>query len=308
MLKKLLFIGFCFLSLLDFLASFDSRLDLLSHFKLQFCLGICIGILAYGWKKSWILVCIGLFTLGIHLTQIIPWYIPAQNTAAPTNTKLALKILLANVYFDNHQTLALETLVTQENPDLVILQEAHKAQIEMMDALEERYPFSFRPPQNNPFGLALWSKYSFENPQFLLLADAELPSLKGSLKISGHTLNLFTTHLSSPIRKPAIHRNRQLKALGKYLQGKENYLVLGDFNTSMWSPYYKAFEKETGLKNCRKGFGILPSWPAQIPSWARIPIDQCLVSQSLDIQSMHVGTAIGSDHLPLLIEVSLANQ
>lgn len=304
-LQKFLFLGICLLSFLDRLAVFHPHLDLLSHFKMQFCIAIFLGLLPLIWKKSWKTIFIGLIALGLNLYQILPWYVPAQSSLSQAQTSRPLKILLANVFFDNHQVDALHKLIQDQAPDLVVLQEANRDQIQMMQTFGQEFPYSFRPPEFTSFGLGLWSRYPIQQARFLLLADAELPSLSGTLDMGSQQIHLFTTHLSSPIRKPAIYRNRQLNALGQHLKAQTNSLVLGDFNTSMWSPFYQALESQTGLANCRLGFGVLPSWPAQLPTWARIPIDQCLISPNLHIKEIFLGNNIGSDHLPLIITVMI---
>ena len=38
-------------------------------------------------------------------------------------------------------------------------------------------------------------------------------------------------------------------------------VVMADLNTTMWSPYYRRFVKQTALKNAARGRGILSTWP-----------------------------------------------
>lgn len=71
----------------------------------------------------------------------------------------------------------------------------------------------------------------------------------------------------------------------------------------MWSPSYKRFVKGSGLKNVRKGFGVLPSWPTFLPVGG-IPIDHCLV-RGLSVESVELGQTVGSDHYPLFVSLSL---
>ena len=37
-------------------------------------------------------------------------------------------------------------------------------------------------------------------------------------------------------------------------------MVVGDLNATMWSAPYRSLIDSTGLRNARRGFGILPSW------------------------------------------------
>jgi endonuclease/exonuclease/phosphatase (EEP) superfamily protein YafD len=71
----------------------------------------------------------------------------------------------------------------------------------------------------------------------------------------------------------------------------------------MWSSYYSSLEEKSGLNNARKGFGVLPTWPANMP-FINIPIDHCLVSKEFNVENAEIGSDIGSDHYPLVISVS----
>lgn len=320
-LHRLIFFGLCVFSFADLLGTWHPKLDLLGQFKLQICLLLALGLLQLLWQRAWKSLSLGGLVLALNLFQLLPWYLPQQlpqsltaqltggsalaASTLPHPSAPRLSLLLANVYFDNHRVDTLEAQIQTAQPDLVVLQEANQDQLNMMNQFAPQYPYGFK---SRHYGLAVWSHYPLADPQFLLLANQELPSLTARLQVGRQDIPFLTTHLSSPVRKPAHYRNHQLQALGNYLQQHpEIQLVLGDFNTSMWSPFYKQLETASGLQNCRKGFGVLPSWPSQLPAWARIPIDQCLVGARMQVTDMHLGTAIGSDHLPLLITLKLPN-
>jgi endonuclease/exonuclease/phosphatase family metal-dependent hydrolase len=56
----------------------------------------------------------------------------------------------------------------------------------------------------------------------------------------------------------------------------------------------------------RDGIGLLPSWPTFMYfDWLMIPIDHCLVSDDIRVIMAQLGEAIGSDHLPLIIELEI---
>ncbi|HEX2138714.1 MAG TPA: hypothetical protein VHG33_03270, partial [Woeseiaceae bacterium] len=58
------------------------------------------------------------------------------------------------------------------------------------------------------------------------------------------------------------------------------------------------------MKNAALGRGYLPTWPAGF-SLLKIPIDHCLVSDALHVASFDTGGDFGSDHLPIVIDLSV---
>jgi endonuclease/exonuclease/phosphatase (EEP) superfamily protein YafD len=86
----------------------------------------------------------------------------------------------------------------------------------------------------------------------------------------------------------------------------EPKICVGDLNASLWSPVYLDFAKQTKLTNVRQGFGLLPTWPTFMGfNWLMIPIDHCLVSSDICVVNAQTGERIGSDHLPLIVELKI---
>jgi endonuclease/exonuclease/phosphatase (EEP) superfamily protein YafD len=85
--------------------------------------------------------------------------------------------------------------------------------------------------------------------------------------------------------------------------GQNSLIVIGDFNSTPWHSDFRQLIKNSGLVNAQNGFGIQTSWHGNFPFWLRIPIDHCLHSKSLRTIRYTVGSNIGSDHLPLLVEL-----
>lgn len=305
---RLGFIGLALLSLSSYFGTLHPAFDMLANFRLQFCLALGFGLLLLFLLRCRFLLRAGLLLFAFEMLSVLSWYNKAQVIppvyALPPVTNSRIKVLSANVLFDNHRSGPLQALIDKENPDLVVLQEANDDLLAMMGRYREQLPYHFR-TRNLPYGLAVWSKLPILHPRFQLLGQGELPSLSGEIQLGSRRLSLFTTHLTSPIRRPALERNRQLRAMADYVrQHSDIDLILGDFNVAMWSPYYRAFEQASGFSNCRRGFGVLPSWPSQLPALARIPIDQCLTRGSVQVERMALGPNIGSDHLPVLLTLA----
>ena len=82
-------------------------------------------------------------------------------------------------------------------------------------------------------------------------------------------------------------------------------LLCADLNSTPWSPYFTDLLSGTGLLNGRQGFGVLATWNALWPRMAAIPIDHCLVSPNVAVRGLRYGPRVGSDHLPLIMDVAI---
>ncbi len=302
-------VGLMGLSLLNQVAVLHPGLDLLGQFKVQFYLALLLPLLLMALMRRWRFVLGLVFCLGLNAAEILPWYLPVSESKAQASFLLGreVKVFQANVLNTNSNVTALAKQIVQEQPDIVILLEFHPQHLTMMNGLGRAYPYRFTPPNKQYFGLGIWSRYPMNKTLLRFLGQSELPTLETRLEVDTQELHLLVTHLDSPVRVPAIRRNRQLNALGKHLQDiRPPVLVVGDLNVSMWSPYYKKFEKLSGLRNGRKGFGILPTWPSFFHPLVQIPIDHCLISPDLSLSEIHTGANVGSDHLPLIFNLHLS--
>ena len=89
---------------------------------------------------------------------------------------------------------------------------------------------------------------------------------------------------------------------------KDTALVLGDWNTPPWSPYFHAFLSISGLKGAD---GVL--WPPvtrvlAAPFGVRIgsSIDHVAVSPDVRVEGCETGPDLGSDHVPQVCRIRLS--
>lgn len=121
---------------------------------------------------------------------------------------------------------------------------------------------------------------------------------------NGATVELFVLHGPSAIRRVAAARHREfMRNLGTLAGAAgDTALVCGDFNATPWNGPYQELRDRGGLERDDPWRPFEWSYPV----WNRlfrVPIDQCLAGPALSVSS-RLGPEIGSDHLPLLAEVS----
>jgi len=279
--------------------------ELSSHFKLQYLL---VGFYTFIFfalvraKKIWLLV--SAFCIIVNLAEIVPWYFPAPAFAGATPGQ-HLRILHSNVLTSNRRYSEVISLVKAEQPDIAVFVEVSTVWAKELAVLSEMFPYSYHYQESERFGSAIYSKLPLKNPSVKAFSKRR-KSLFAEVEFQGKIISLILAHPTVPIKQQSfIERNRQLAGIGEYAgQVKNPLIVVGDFNTTMWSPFYKNMVKTGNLRNARSGFGILPTWPTFMPL-AYIPIDHFLVSQEIGVLKIRTGRKVGSDHLPLITDLVL---
>jgi endonuclease/exonuclease/phosphatase (EEP) superfamily protein YafD len=290
-------------------------LEVFSHFQLQyFILALILLSPLLLLRHRW-LGLVGLLSCTVlAVTQILPWYWPpAVLRPKPTPN---LTVLMLNLNTQNQQFEDVLALVRREQPDLALFMEVTDEWSMRLSRLSDRLPFSSQSALAYNPGIMLLSRFELQSTEVIRFVEGSTPSLRTIVDLKGQTLTLLAAHPLVPVKIQYFHaRNRQLEAMATYLRTRSSStLVLGDLNISMWSPYYQRFVRQTGLKNARQGFGLLPTWPTagtypQIPDWASlilsIPIDHCLVSPDIRVVAIRTGSKVGSDHRPMLVNLAI---
>lgn len=218
-----------------------------------------------------------------------------------------LRVLQANILTCNTNAAALLALVARENPDVVVLQEPDAWWLEKLAPLTNSYPVFAALPRDDNFGAAVYCKANALSADiFLLGAPAGVPSSRARIRINGKTVTVVGTHTPAPYNALMWRdRNSFTRELAQTLRETEGPLVVtGDFNNTPWSTHFRAFLKASGLLDSAQGRGPQPTWPTSCLPLARIPLDHCFHSEEVQVLAKRPGPSIGSDHLPLIIDLS----
>ena len=279
-------------------------LELFSHFRLQYlAIAAALACLLFALnKRRWAAVM--LVVAAVNVIPVYPWYV-AEARAAVSGAA-PLRLLLSNVYSGNGDTAALIDLVQAEDADIVFLQEITSRHSRELEELRGRFDYSLNIPRNDNFGIAVLSQRPFESARVIQSPPHGFPTLVVEVLIDRTPVTFVTTHPMPPLGTIGFEsRNKQLASIAGLVNSIEGPRVLiGDLNTTMWGHRYAQLIETTGLVDARYGFGVLPSWPTSLPV-AMIPIDHCLVSPEVSVVEVRTGPDIGSDHLPLIVELGL---
>ena len=294
------------LSVIAALALRPKYLELVCHFRVQYFIGAVALGLACVAIAEWAGAATSLASALINLPAFATLW-SAQRSADGTGRRF--KLMLMNVYrLNRHHRLCIEC-VGRHRPDVVVVQELDEEWARELECLRGDYPFADVQPMNDGSGIALFSREALELVPFVLPEDKARPGILA--RLSGSELTILSIHPRAPIRKGHFELRNQMLSAGaavmREIAGPK--ICVGDLNTTMWSRYFKDFVGQSGLRSVRDGFGILASWPTFMgPKWMMIPIDHCFVSNDIQVVSVTVGERIGSDHLPLIVELELPRE
>jgi endonuclease/exonuclease/phosphatase (EEP) superfamily protein YafD len=118
-------------------------------------------------------------------------------------------------------------------------------------------------------------------------------------------VNLVSVHLTRPWPfEESWGQISQTMALDGMLQNLSGPVVVaGDFNSVSIARIGKMVQRDIGL---RPAPGFPGTWPAALPSALGITIDQVYASPDLAFISRRLGQPTGSDHRPVVTEITRA--
>lgn len=293
------------LSLVGYLGRLNLYFEFASGYKLQFLL-MALCSLVYFWltrKKLWIVI--NLLCMMLNLAVILPWYFN-QPKIANQEQYQPLKVFSYNVLWSNKNYDQAIALVNQEQPDIAIFQEAVSHWHPKLTALKSNYPYHIRAEK---LEIEVYSKLPLNNSQIELYGTYR-GLVVTDIKVGDRLIKFVATHAYPQLYYGHAGwqiRNQHLEiGIGEFARNlQQSVIIMGDLNVSMWSPFYHSMIQRSGLRNARQGLGILPTHSIVAPQFAALsaPIDHCLVSSDIQVKNFKLGSAIGSDHLPIVAEL-----
>ena len=286
------------------LGSFHWLAELLTHFRVQAAIaGAALALICATLRLR--VVAVGVCALALlHLLPVLFYLVPRGSPDLDGAPRL--RVLQLNVHTTNRRHAAVERLVRETRPDLLALLEVNERWLAALSGLHPYYPHRIGRPQEDNFGIALFSRFPIDDLRLLPLHDERMYMITGRFSLGHPPVTIALAHLAPPSSAAlAALRNRQLDALSQLTGGDSvtETLLLGDLNTTPWSPFHARLERSAGLRNGARGLGLYPTWPAGFLP-LRIPIYHFLLSPGLRVASLELGPEVGSDHLPVLLEIA----
>jgi endonuclease/exonuclease/phosphatase (EEP) superfamily protein YafD len=281
-------------------ARLDWRADLITHFTVPALLVTLAAAAILVRRHRRIALGLGL----LAVLQAVPlWRYAGSNPVRPDRrSTVRLRLLMANVLTENTRYADLERLIQRERPDVVGLVEVTPDWVAGLAAVRAGYPYRLE-AAGGITGLMLWFRERperIDEPAWPLQGGS--PFIHAEFMFAGRRRHLWLVHPTMPFTRKDRPELAALAALVGQTPGSR--IIIGDLNTTEGSPRFADFLAATGLRDSRLGFGRQASWPADMPY--RITLEHALVSADLAVVARRLGPEIGSDHLPLIVELAPA--
>jgi endonuclease/exonuclease/phosphatase (EEP) superfamily protein YafD len=272
---------------------------LFEHFRFQYLwagvvfVAACGALRMCGWFDA------ALIATLIHALWVLP-DLSRSRRVLPAGTPL--RVLVINVHTSSSGFAQVRALIDDTKPDLIGLVEVDARWLAELAPSLAGYPNHIEDPRDDNFGVALYSIRPMIGSAEKV--GSQLPTIFATVDTAGAPVGVVLTHPIPPVSGAALDDEvAQLEAIATRVRSvKEPVIVMGDLNATPWSRPFRDFVAATGLCDSRAGFGLQASFPAA-SAVLRIPIDHVLISCSLGVRSRVIERDVGSDHLPVLVDL-----
>ena len=310
---SVLFIIFTFASLLRWNVWWIRIFD---YPRIQISTVLILLILAsfmfYRFSESWQFIVTGLLfaSLFYQARKIYRYtmFVPKQvKTYKGSDIENAVSLIVSNVEQPNRNSEALITQVKKMNPDLLLVLEADDWWEKQLSIFEKDYPYTLLKPQDNLYGMLLYSKFELQNTKVKYLVKDRIPSFEAIvISKAGNRFRIYCLHPKPPFpteSPTSVNRDGELLLVGKKAK-KENLpvIIFGDFNDVAWSNTTRLFQKVSELLDPRIGRGFFNTFHAKylLMRWS---LDHLFHSDHFQLIKIKRLKKIGSDHFPIYVRL-----
>ncbi|NVB78365.1 MAG: endonuclease/exonuclease/phosphatase family protein [Kofleriaceae bacterium] len=277
---------------------------LVEHFAVQMAFGgIAVTALAAAMRLRGYFDVAVVATL-LHALPVVRDQV-AEHRVVPTGTNV--RVLVLNVHTSSTSYAAVRRLIDDVQPDVLGLVEVDQHWLDKLAPSTSRFVGKIEHPQDDNFGVALYAREAFEGSIEWL--GSALPTAVANVSVEGTRLSVILTHPIPPVSSEQLAaQERQLAAVADRVHELGGpVVVMGDLNATPWSSPFRDFVARSGLCDSRAGFGLQTSFPAS-STILRIPIDHVLTSCNVGIADRRIERDVGSDHLPVVVELVVSRE
>lgn len=224
--------------------------------------------------------------------------------------KAHIKILQFNVLYLNEELKNAIPWIIKQDADIVVLQEISEPRANELTELKNHYSWSQikTNDRRKAFGMAIFSNLAVSKFDYIDIGDGENNYSLTEFSINGGKLHMYEIHTQSPVTPLLFdQRNFELSVVAEAMsKDKAPYrMLVGDMNSTIYSPYLQNVMKKVGLHSAQQGYHLEGTWNSFLPPELCIGIDHILVSKQIKIERREIGPDLASDHFPVITTLSL---
>lgn len=243
----------------------------------------------------------------LHVLWVNPlsWLPSAAPPLKPSSQRFV--VMSVNLLMVNDDTEGIASEIAQAHPDLLLVQEVSPLWAERFDAPDMRRLFPQRHviARSDSFGIGVLSPHALEIEELQL---SGLPALRGHVALGKRRLELINVHTLPPRTAAYTEEwNEMMRRVCQLVEHGPKPLVLaGDLNATPHARWYRELLSR-GLRGAHeeRGRGYATTWPNGLFPFPPIRLDHFLVSSGVGVISVTEGEGRGSDHRPIVAELSL---
>jgi endonuclease/exonuclease/phosphatase (EEP) superfamily protein YafD len=234
----------------------------------------------------------------------------AVKRASKPPGKSSLRLVISNVLMENREFDLWHRVIREADPDVIVALEVDAHWEKALEPLREAYPHVVSQVQDNYYGMVLYSRLKIDDARIRFLVQKDIPSIHATIQLhDGQHARLHALHPRPPEPindQDSAPRDAELILMGKEIdkhQREDPTIVCGDLNDVAWSFTTQLFLRLSKLLDPRKGRGFYNSFNAKSRVF-RFPLDHVFHSDEFKLISLSRLPYVGSDHFPMLVELS----
>ena len=266
-------------------------------------------ITAFMWY-DYLLITLLIVALIVQLFYVFPYlpFAPKTLENADISTRKEFSIIAVNVLMKNRKYKKLFEQIRAYKPDLLVAVETDEWWVNKLKEFDFHYNTTIKIPQEDTYGMVLYSKLPLRNTEVKYLIKNNIPSIHTEVNCQGFVFNLKCLHPEPPMpdeAKTSVPRDRELFKVAQIIRAESKpQVVVGDLNDVAWSYTSYKFDKLSHLKDPRKGRGFFNTFHAKIP-FMRWALDHIFVSKDFKVIQLKRLPRFGSDHFPMYFKFGI---
>ncbi len=281
---------------------------LMNYFMPWLLLGLIPGLVVAGWGHRYRLFTALAVPSLIIVLNYAPLFLPRPSVALADGQNF--KVMSYNVWRRNRNISAMEGIIRQEQPDILLLQELRQDQVlPFRNTLNDLYPDADLHFVYDPYSLqAVASRYPV-TPVAMMFEKGR--AQKVQLETPNGPITVINIH---PNFSHWQRRYRQMSTLlnEDIITATTPTILGGDFNTTKQTEIYNWFDQHLKNAHWEAGWGFGFTFPSSVPKLrgkyslpSLVRIDHIFYSDHF--YAHNAGTLTdsgGSDHMPVVAEFS----